>query len=494
MIKNRMNHMFCCFSAMLVCISISLSWVLAGCGSQKNTSSPTLPASAVSQKNQKNLLAEVIKTNSWQEGDQNAYQYSVSLENHTNQALDTWQIVIDAQTDVTVKDFWNCTLAADGTMLTFTPAEYNQKIDAGKNVSDLGFIVLADQSLSLEGKYAVDPADGMTEKLTQHEAVSQDAEKTESTTIENQTAHPAGTPLAIHGAVSVKGADLVDEHGNPFQLKGVSTHGLAWYPQFVSKSSFQKLRDDWGANLVRLALYTDENGGWCTDGDRTSLENTIDTGVQAAADLGMYVIIDWHVLHDLTPMKYQSDAEQFFDRMSAKYADYDNVIYEICNEPNGGTSWQEVKSYAEDIIPVIRSHDADALILVGTPNWSQDIHAAAQDPILDGGNLMYTMHFYAATHKDDLRQQMVSAHQNGMPIFISEFSIVDASGNGAIDNDSAEKWKDAINDLHISYAAWSICNKDESSALLQPSASADNWTEDDLSDTGIWIRNMIQGK
>lgn len=165
MIKNRMNHMFCCFSAMLVCISIFLSCVFAGCGSQKNTSSPILPASAVSQKNQKNLLAEVIKTNSWQEGDQNAYQYSVSLENHTNQALDTWQIVNDAQTDVTVKDFWNCTLAAGGTMLTFTPAEYNQKIDAGKNVSDLGFIVLADQSLSLEGKYAVDPADGMTEKL-----------------------------------------------------------------------------------------------------------------------------------------------------------------------------------------------------------------------------------------------------------------------------------------------------------------------------------------
>ncbi len=122
------------------------------------------------------------------------------------------------------------------------------------------------------------------------------------------------------------------------------------------------------------------------------------------------------------------------------------------------------------------------------------VHAAGQDPILDGGNLMYTMHFYAATHKDDLRQQMVSAHQNGMPIFISEFSIVDASGNGAIDNDSAEKWKDAINDLNISYAAWSLCNKDESSALLKPSASADSWTEDDLSDAGIWIRNMIQGK
>ena len=181
MIKNRMNHMFCCFSAMLVCISISLSCVLAGCGSQKNTSSPTPSASAVSQKNQKNLLAEVIKTNSWQEGDQNAYQYSVSLENHTNQALDTWQIVIDARTDVTVKDFWNCTLAADGTMLTFTPAEYNQKIDAGKNIYDLGFIVLTDQTLSLEGKYAVDPADGMSEKLTQDEAVSKDAEKTEGT-------------------------------------------------------------------------------------------------------------------------------------------------------------------------------------------------------------------------------------------------------------------------------------------------------------------------
>jgi hypothetical protein len=494
--KNRIHHSLRTFSMLFLCMVLSASCLLSGCGHNTAANSSSTPlASAVTEEKKADLVFDVVQTNSWQESEKYACQYSASLENNTNHGMASWTVVLDAGETVTIKDFWNCKLTANGTELTFTPADYNQKIEARNKVSDVGFIVLGDQHLSLEGRYSVDQESGKTQKLLDQDLFAASAaSETSSTPALDRSNDIQGSPLAVHGALSVKGADLMDAHGNPFQLKGVSTHGLAWFPQFVSEDSFKTLRDDWGANLVRLALYTDENGGWCTDGDQHVLDNTIDTGVQAATNLGMYVIIDWHVLHDLTPVKYQAEAEAFFDKMSLKYADHDNVIYEICNEPNGGTSWQEVKSYAEDIIPIIRKNAPDALILVGTPNWSQDINAAAQDPIQDGGNLMYTMHFYAATHKDDLRQQMASAHDSGMPVFISEFSIVDASGSGAIDYDSAEKWKTAINDRNISYAAWSLCNKDESSALLKPSAPAQGWTDDDLSDTGIWIRDMIRGQ
>ena len=170
------------------------------------------------------------------------------------------------------------------------------------------------------------------------------------------------------------------------------------------------------------------------------------------------------------------------------------MIYEICNEPNGGTSWSDIKSYAEIIIPVIRKNDKNAIIIVGTPNWSQDVDIVSEDPITGYDNIMYAVHFYAATHKDDLRNKVKTAISNGLPVFVSEFSLCDASGNGGIDYDSSDVWFDLINDNHLSYASWSLCNKNETSALIKPDSTATSTiTIDDLSDTGKYVRDKILG-
>ena len=320
--------------------------------------------------------------------------------------------------------------------------------------------------------------------------ISSKAQETASMNTSN-----ASTPLALHGALSVSGADLVDQYGKPFQLKGVSTHGIAWFPQYVNIDAFRNLRDNYGVNLVRLAMYTDEYGGYCAGGDKAALEGIIDKGVQAAYSLGIYVIIDWHVLHDENPLKYQAQAKDFFTRMSQKYAAYPNVLYEICNEPNGSTTWTDVKSYASVIIPAIRANASSAIILVGSPTWSQAIDQAAADPITGQQNIMYTLHFYAGTHKDDLRNRLVAARQKGLPVFISEFSICDASGNGGIDYSSAEAWKTLINQNNLSYAAWSLCNKAETASLLRPevTSATGGWTDQDLSETGKWLKQMLHG-
>ena len=228
-------------------------------------------------------------------------------------------------------------------------------------------------------------------------------------------------PLQAHGALSVKGTQLVDKTGKPFQLRGVSTHGLNWFPEYVNADAFASMKNDWKINCARLAMYTAESGSYCEGGNKENLKNIVSQGVEYATDLGLYVIIDWHVLHDLDPNKYKADALAFFDEMSAKYADYDNVIYEICNEPNGGTSWDQVKSYANEVIPVIKKNNPDAVIVVGTPNWSQDVDIAAKDPITGYDNIMYTIHFYADTHRDDLRAKMKTALDAGLPEFCTEF-------------------------------------------------------------------------
>ena len=305
-----------------------------------------------------------------------------------------------------------------------------------------------------------------------------------------------GTPLANHGALSVKGTDLVDKNGSKYQLKGASSHGIAWYPDYVSYDSFKTLRDDWGANLVRIAMYTAESGGYCSGGDKTGLEKLVDKGVKAAKDLGMYVIIDWHILSDGNPNTYKSEAKTFFKKMSKKYKDYDNVLYEICNEPNGGTTWADIKSYADEVIPVIRANDKDAIIIVGTPTWSQDVEQVSSNPLKSENqkNVMYTAHFYAATHGDNIRDKVKKAIASETPVFISEFSICDASGNGGIDYDSAEKWYQLIREYNLSYAGWSLANKAETSAIIKQDCNkTSDWSVNELSDTGVWLRSKIKG-
>ena len=300
-------------------------------------------------------------------------------------------------------------------------------------------------------------------------------------------AHPSQ-----NGALSVKGTQLVDEKGQAVQLRGVSTHGIAWFPDFVNQDAVIQLSNDWGANLFRIAMYTDENDGYCTDGDKEKLKKLVADGVGYAKQADMYVIVDWHVLHDQNPLTHKDEAIQFFDEMSGKFKDENHVIYEICNEPNGDTTWEDVKAYAEEVIPVIRNNAKDAVILVGTPTWSQEIDKPQKDPITGYNNIMYTLHFYAATHKEDLQNKMKDAIAAGTPVFVSEYGLCDASGNGGNDLAQAGIWVDTMDQLGVSYAVWSFCNKNETSALIASNCQkTSGFAEEDLSESGKWIYTLL---
>lgn len=305
----------------------------------------------------------------------------------------------------------------------------------------------------------------------------------ESKTLEN---------ISNCGILSVKNTQLVNNDGVPVQLKGISTHGLAWFSDYINEECFRELKEEWGINVIRLAMYTGESGGYCTDGDKENLKSLIQKGVEYATKYNMYVIIDWHILSDGNPNIYIDEAKVFFDEMSKTYANHTNVLYEICNEPNGGTLWKDIKSYAETIIPIIRKNDENAIILVGTPNWCQFVEQAAENPINGFENIMYTLHFYASTHTDILRSAMVKAIEKGLPIFVSEYGICDATGNGMINIQQANEWIHIMNDNKISYVLWNLSNKDETSAILKSDCKKLNgFTKDDLSDSGKWLYEML---
>ncbi|MCR4838511.1 MAG: cellulase family glycosylhydrolase [Eubacterium sp.] len=307
--------------------------------------------------------------------------------------------------------------------------------------------------------------------------------------------YPTDSPAANWGALQVNGVDLCSESGEKIQLKGVSTFGIIWSEgcENINQEAFKTVQS-WGANTIRLAVYTEGGyGGYCeTSVPRSTLDQTIENGVAYATNLGMYVIIDWHILSDNNPNKYIEEAKSFFEKYSAKYADYTNVLYEICNEPNGSTTWAEVKSYADTIIPIIRKHDDDAIILVGTPTWSQDVDEASKNPVKEKKNVMYVLHFYAAEHKEWLRTKITTARNAGAPVFISECNICNANGDGSVDYSSASEWKKFIKDNNLSFIGWSLCNKDEKAAFIRHDCSKHSgWTESDLTDTGKYYKNWF---
>ena len=473
------------------------------------------------EKKSVSFYAEIGHDSTWEASGKICATENINIYNKTSSVVSGWKLDVIYKGKPAIEDIWNGEKKINEYTVSITPADYNQDIPAGGSVN-VGYniasddLTVVDYILYIDGKeyrgsenlsadtsgatsnsVDAEPKDGKMDKVETTDKTDKTLDVTGGVA-ESDTKKTAedGTPFDNHGQLSVKETDIVDESGSKYQLKGVSTHGITWFPDYVNKDAFQSIRDDWDANLVRLAMYTDtgDSNGYCSGGDKDSIRGLVDAGVTAATELGMYVIIDWHILNDNNPNSHIDDAKEFFDDVSAKYSSNHNVIYEICNEPNGGTSWADIKSYAETIIPVIRKNDKNAIIIVGTPNWSQDVDIVSEDPITGYDNIMYAVHFYAATHKDDLRNKVKTAISNGLPVFVSEFSLCDASGNGGIDYDSSDEWFDLINDNNLSYASWSLCNKNETSALIKPDSTATSTiTIDDLSDTGKYVRDKILG-
>ena len=303
------------------------------------------------------------------------------------------------------------------------------------------------------------------------------------------------TKYEKHGALHVNNkGKLVDHLGEKVTLHGFSTHGLSWYPEYVNRDFFEFMMDKWHIDIVRLAMYTAEKDGYCVgdDANREKLLEVVDRGVKAATEIGLYVIIDWHILSDSNPLMNIEASKKFFESVAQRYSSYGNVIYEICNEPNVDCEWEDIKRYAGEIIPIIRKYDKYAVILVGTPKWSQKVNMPVDDPITIDKNLMYVLHFYADTHREELRNAFEDAAKAGLPLFISEFGCCDASGAGVDNFEEADKWLELADNYDVSYIMWNISNRDETCASFVPTCDKQNGFEpEDLRDACKWFIEVL---
>ena len=305
------------------------------------------------------------------------------------------------------------------------------------------------------------------------------------------------TVVERYGQLKVIGTNLCDNAGNPIQLRGMSSHGLQWQGKYANEDVLKWLRDDWNCQLWRAAMYLTQGGYEIGKG----LKFKVFDSIEAAQELGIYCIADWHVMGDCNPQVYKNDSIEFFSNLAQTYGDKPNVIYEICNEPNGAdVTWNEdIKPYAEEIIAAIRKYDPDNIIIVGTSTYSQDVDIAAQNPITGdlAKNVMYTLHFYAGTHGQELRDKAQIALNAGLPLFVTEWGTTKSSGDGGVFKKETLTWLSFLQNNNISWANWSLNNKGEDSGALKYGVdkfAKGGWKIDDLSESGLFVRSILRGE
>lgn len=300
---------------------------------------------------------------------------------------------------------------------------------------------------------------------------------------------PMSAAQAAVAPLSVQGNRIV-ANGEPVSFSGSS---LFWSnsgwggEKYYTPGTVAWLKSDWNANLVRAAMGVDEPGGYL--GDPNNNRNRVITVVDAAIANDMYVIIDWH---SHRAEQNQSQAIAFFEDMARRYGDTDNVIYEIYNEPLQ-VSWSGViKPYAQAVIAAIRAIDPDNLIVVGTPTWSQDVNVASQDPITGYDNIAYTLHFYAGTHGQYLRDKAQTAMNNGIALFVTEWGTVNANGDGAVAVDNTYAWVDFMQANDISNANWALNDKAEGASALVPGSDPNGgWSASQLTASGTLVKSIV---
>ncbi len=297
----------------------------------------------------------------------------------------------------------------------------------------------------------------------------------------------AQTPVERHGRLRVDRNRLVDRHGRSVVLRGMSLFWSQWQGRYYRPEAIRWLRDDWNCSVVRAAMGVEQDG-YLAEPERERAK--VRAVVQAALDLGIYVIIDWHDHH---ADRHVGPAGEFFEAMAREFGDRPNVIFETWNEPLRQHDWSTViKPYHETVIRRIRAVAPDSLIVCGTPTWSQDVDRAAADP-LPFGNVAYTLHFYAGTHREALRRKASAALAAGAALMVTEWGTGSADGNGRLDTESTRAWVEFMERNSLSRCNWSVADKAETTAALRPGASpTGNWGTEDLSPSGQWVRAELR--
>lgn len=422
--------------------------------------------------------ATFVKVSDWGSGWEGRY----TITNGGSSTLTSWQVDFDLPAGTSIGTYWNALMDRDGQNYRFTNQHWNGTVAPGASVT-FGFLGSGSGSPSgcrLNGQ----PCQPTAPPTTSPPSPSP------------TTTPPGSTPVAANGQLRVCGEQLCNDNGKAIQLRGMSTHGLQWYASCATNASLDVLAQQWGADVLRISMYIQE-GGYETD--PRGFTDLVHEYIEMATARGLYAIVDWHMLTPGDPNYNLSRAQTFFAEIADRHRDKVNVLYEIANEPNG-VSWGTVKSYADQVIPVIRERDPEAVVLVGTPDWSSlgvsgsggGVDAITANPVA-ASNLMYVFHFYAASH-GDLYYNTLAAAADQIPIFVTEFGTQQYTGDGPNDFTMSQRYLDLMASKKISWVNWNYSDDFRSGAVFTTGtcASGDFGGTGPLKPAGSWIRDRMR--
>lgn len=418
-------------------------------------------------------------TSQWQGG----FQGDVRITN-LGDALSGWTLAFTFPSGQRVTQGWNATWTQSGASVSVAALDWNRQLGTG-----------ASASAGFTGSWSGSNAVPTSFSLNGTTCTGSVQPPTTTTTTTTTTPPPQnGTPVQINGQLRVCGVNLCNQYNRPIQLRGMSTHGIQWFARCYNNASLDALATDWKSDLFRIAMYVQEQG---YETNPTAFTNQVNSLVDMAEARGMYAMIDFHILTPGDPNYNLERAKTFFRDVATRNAAKKNVIYEIANEPNG-VSWASIKSYAEQVIPVIRAADPDAVVIVGTRAWSSlgvsegsNESEVVNNPV-NAQNIMYAFHFYAASHKDNYRTVLARAATR-LPLFVTEFGTVTATGGGSYDRESTVAWLNLLDQHKIGYANWTYSEANESSAAFRPGTcnGSDYSSSGVLTDSGALLKSRI---
>jgi endoglucanase len=438
--------------------------------------------------------AAFSKVSDWGSGWQGQY----TITNGGTSAITSWKVEFDLPSGTSVSSHWDAQRASSGQHFTFTNQSWNGTIAPGASVT-FGFIGAGSGSPTGCLLNGASCGGGSTPPTTQPPVTPTQPPVTTPppTTAPPTTQPPVGvTPVAANGQLKVCGKKLCNSRGKAIQLRGMSTHGLQWYASCVNNASLDVLANDWKADILRISMYIQEDG---YETDPPKFTRMVHDYIEAATARGMYALVDWHMLEPGDPNFNLARAKTFFAEIAAKHKDKTNILYEIANEPSK-VSWATIKSYADQIIPVIRAQDSDGVVLVGTPDWSSlgvsgsggGVADIVANPV-NASNIMYTFHFYAATHGD----AYLAAFRDGiakLPIFVTEFGTQDYTGDNENNFERSQVYLDIMKENKISWINWNFSDDKRTGAVFEPGTCASGKYADknQLKKAGAWIRERLQ--
>lgn len=307
--------------------------------------------------------------------------------------------------------------------------------------------------------------------------------------------------VAAHGKPKLNSIQLVDSHGEPLQLIGVSSHNIL---EFASCYTFEALRhlvENWGITVFRITVYLEGSNSYYANptGNDAAIANIADW----CETLGIYAVIDYHIMENGDPNYYLDSqgastgpAITFWEKQANAYKDKDHVIYEIANEPNNAAWQPNIVAYLNSVIAAIRAIDSETIIIAGTPHWSQYLYYPGNDGgVTDTYNVMYAFHFYSASHMS--LYSVVEQYSRSLPVFVTEWSPSSYTSVEEPNLDNSDTFTELFsgdlpdNPISISSAAWNWGDKagEEVSLLTSGSCGSKNWGS--LTCAGKYIKNYV---